>query len=246
MDQTDEITQAQKPKICKLAVASPLVVIFGYSAGGALACGFKHIDILSSLGLFLLIVLPVAGLVLGIIADRRIYKSEGMLKGRVFSISGTGLGLIFILISIIPTTPPSRREMAYRVACGMNLSGLGRAILVYDCDYDRYPTPNIWCDLLVKYADVDEENFVCRGALETGDKGPCHYALNPNCSSNSPNDVVLLFETKGGWNQFGGPELLTAENHGGKGCVILFNDAHVDFIRTERLGELNWGNEPSR
>jgi len=52
--------------------------------------------------------------------------------------------------------------------------------------------------------------------------------------------MVLLFETKGGWNQFGGPEILTTENHKGKGCNILFNDGSVEFVKPERLGELKW------
>jgi prepilin-type processing-associated H-X9-DG protein len=42
------------------------------------------------------------------------------------------------------------------------------------------------------------------------------------------------------WNQFGGSELLTTDNHKGEGCNVLFNDLHVEFIKTERLGELKW------
>jgi len=42
------------------------------------------------------------------------------------------------------------------------------------------------------------------------------------------------------WSQVGGQEILTTENHKGKGCNILFNDGHVKFVRTERLGELKW------
>ena len=53
-------------------------------------------------------------------------------------------------------------------------------------------------------------------------------------------DVVLLFETKAGWNQFGGPELLTTEHHEGKGCNVLFNDGDVEFIKKEQVGELKW------
>jgi len=52
--------------------------------------------------------------------------------------------------------------------------------------------------------------------------------------------MVLLFETRAGWNQFGGPELLAPENHQGDGCNILFNDMHVEFVETERFGELRW------
>ncbi len=116
---------------------------------------------------------------------------------------------------------------------------LGKALRMYAENGDgKYPTPGKWCDLLLQY-DIDEKMFVCRSSLDKGDMGRSHYAMNPYCELNSPNDVVLLFETKGGWNQFGGPELLTTENHNGL-CNILFNDGHVDFIRAEEIGELKW------
>jgi len=51
----------------------------------------------------------------------------------------------------------------------------------------------------------------------------------------------LLFETKKGWNQHGGRELLTLENHKGEGCNVLFNDKSVRFIKAEDVNELKWG-----
>ena len=45
------------------------------------------------------------------------------------------------------------------------------------------------------------------------------------------------------WNQVRGPEMLTTDNHKGKGCNILFNDGHVEFVKAERIAELNWGTE---
>ena len=42
------------------------------------------------------------------------------------------------------------------------------------------------------------------------------------------------------WNQVGGPEILTTENHKGQGCNILFGDGNVKFVRTKQLGELKW------
>ncbi len=47
------------------------------------------------------------------------------------------------------------------------------------------------------------------------------------------------------WNQFGGPEILTTENHGGKGCNIVFKDRRVDFVPTQRLGTLKWKPDPN-
>lgn len=67
------------------------------------------------------------------------------------------------------------------------------------------------------------------------------YALNPNCKVDSPGDMVFLFETKAGWNQHGGPELFTFDNHDPKGGCVLLNNGTVKFIRTpEELQQLRW------
>jgi prepilin-type processing-associated H-X9-DG protein len=102
----------------------------------------------------------------------------------------------------------------------------------------RYPQPNEWCDILFEGipSKGKEKWFICPSA----GKGRCHYAMNPYCEPNSPGDVVLLFETKAGWNQFGGPEILTTENHGDRGCNILFNDGSVKFVPPQELAMLKW------
>ena len=124
--------------------------------------------------------------------------------------------------------------------CEANMRGLGRAMLIYANDNnDKYPTAEKWCDLLIEYEFViDEEIFQCKGI----GKGRCNYAINPKAEPNSPSDIVWLFESQPGWNQHGGPEILTTENHKGKGCTILFNNLHAEFVKTEQLGDLNWGN----
>ena len=53
--------------------------------------------------------------------------------------------------------------------------------------------------------------------------------------------MVLLFETKAGWNQHGGPELFTFDNHDPHGGLVVLNDGTVKFIRTEEeLKQLRW------
>ena len=68
-----------------------------------------------------------------------------------------------------------------------------------------------------------------------------YYAMNSNCREGSPDDVVFLFESKPGWNQHGGPELFTFDNHDPRGGCVLLNDGTVRFIRTEEeLHALRW------
>ena len=72
-----------------------------------------------------------------------------------------------------------------------------------------------------------------------------NYGLNPNAEPNSAPNVVLLFETEHGWNQFGGPYLVSVKNHfayGKEGCNILFNDGHVKFVKPKQIEKLNWKN----
>ncbi|MHC4721219.1 MAG: hypothetical protein ACYS6I_00775 [Planctomycetota bacterium] len=145
-----------------------------------------------------------------------------------------------ILVFLISLMRFSQRRWAL-IGCGLNVGeGFDKWMLIYAQEFATYPTPNRWCDLLLENTDISAKTFVCRGALLEGDKGRCHYAVNPNCEPNSPPDMVLLFETKGGWNQYGGPELLTFDNHGGKGCYVLFNDGHVEFIEPKDVGKLKW------
>jgi prepilin-type processing-associated H-X9-DG protein len=42
------------------------------------------------------------------------------------------------------------------------------------------------------------------------------------------------------WNKAGGPEILTIENHEGKGCNVLYADGHVEFIKPDKISQLKW------
>ena len=146
--------------------------------------------------------------------------------------------IVFLLISMILWLVCIRLcEHRRRIRCGENLSHLGKAMIISACYCDdKYPVPDKWCDVLVKYAEVTEDEFVCPSA----GKSLCNYAMNPGATLTSVPDMVVLFESKPGWNQFGGPELLTFENHKGKGCNVLFNDLHSVFVKTEELANLKW------
>jgi prepilin-type processing-associated H-X9-DG protein len=197
----------------------------------------------------------LVALILGIGGVFEIGRSGGILRGFVPAVIGTVLAVIFLGIwleeQILNDHPSYRRQ---RLTCGGNLSSFAKAMNIYINDHGgRYPRTDKWCDLLVEGDYAVANQFICPKLilywpLAGGEmlvrprarKGLSYFAMNPDCEVNSPGDVVLLFESKAGWNQYGGPELLAPENHGDKGCNILFNDGHVDFVGTEELGELKW------
>ena len=141
--------------------------------------------------------------------------------------------------------PPEIRPFKLRYQCGSNMQRIYTAGPLYRKKVSSYPEPAEWCDAVMRdrmntsYFSEERmrECFKCPLAGE----GKCHYALNPYCEPNSPPDTVLLFETKDGWNQHGGPELFTFDNHDPKGGCVLFNDGTVKFIRMkEELQQLRW------
>jgi hypothetical protein len=121
--------------------------------------------------------------------------------------------------------------------------GLGKTIQFYANDFnDSLPPGDKWCDVLAGREGMTMPFFVCVRAHLPDHQSS--YAINANVVGRKvgelPGDVVLLFESKPGWNQVGGPELLSTENHEGKGCSILFGDRHAEFVERKRLATLKW------
>jgi hypothetical protein len=166
-------------------------------------------------------------------------RRKGVLRAAVGIVCVVVIVLYVYFYHVVPYR--KRQAYLYESACRANLNSLGRVMAVYASEHsNEYPAAQRWCDLLVQGDYVADEQFVCMAAAKAGYQGRCDYAANPACEPNSASDTVLLFETKGGWNQHGGPEILTTENHGGKGCNVFFNDGTVRFIPGEELGHLKW------
>ena len=247
MSETDKNAQGQKPKTSKLAIAA---LVLGFIFWCLL--GLVLFDLI---GLCLSVFTGIIGLILGNSVKRKIKERGGgkWLARLRFAISmviiaAGGLLIVFSLTYGLrwghsTHSTHSTPSETYRMICATNLSGLWYEMLIYAYDFDdQYPTADKWCDLLIEYTDVTEKQFRCPGNREER----CSYAINPNASAVTHPDMVVLFETKDGWNQFGGPELLTTENHKGEGCNILFNDGHIEFVKPEQLGELKWKAEEGK
>jgi prepilin-type processing-associated H-X9-DG protein len=202
--------------------------------------------VLAILSPFTCFITAIPAIIMGIVVLVKISQSRGQLKGTGLAITAIVLPVILVpvvamLMGILMPALARTRQIAFRTVCGQNMSGLGRAMLIYANDYDdQFPTQTKWCDLLMKYTEMPREGFRCHGALE----GPCNYAMNKNLENfskgDAPPEMVALFETHPGWNQVGGPEMLTTDNHQGEGCNVLFADNHVEFVKTKDLKKLKW------
>lgn len=157
---------------------------------------------------------------------------------------------------------PEIQKLEYRVQCAINLRNLYYRLRLYNLvlakqqknvsvkDIVIYPKSTDWLDALTSIGYLPSsvirvfltsQRFRKPHVCPSISEGKSTYAMNPNCKPDSPPDMVLLFETKAGWNQHGGQELFTFDNHDPKGGCVLLNDGTVKFIRTtEELRQLRW------
>jgi len=235
----DELKPSKK-SVSKLAIASVIWAILTsifversspFDGWGNHEVGFSF--------LALAFIILLIALLISIAALISIKHSKGALKGKAYAVGA-------IIISVIMCLSPMEgrvKRLPPEVRCGNKLKGLGTAMQVYANDYKgQWPTSAKWCDLLIEKANADPKGFHC----QVDENRPSSYAMNKHAvelGDQVPANMVLLFESKPGWNLVGGPELLSTENHNGKGCNIIFGDGHLEFVHAESLGKLNWGKE---
>jgi prepilin-type processing-associated H-X9-DG protein len=125
-------------KTSRLAVASSILAILG------LPCFFifgsrEMQQFVPPLPLILAVVCYIAtvsAVVLGIAALVCIEINYGRLTGRAFAAIGIAIPLVAFFLTTAYVTLNRPRSIAYRNYCGTNLSGIGKAMLIYSNDYD--------------------------------------------------------------------------------------------------------------
>ncbi len=158
------------------------------------------------------------------------------------------LSCLFSILALMILWKFILRPPVYRHFCLTNLREFPEAIHLYASDHNGVlPTPSKWCDLLIEGGYVRKEFLKCPSAKN----GPCNYAMNQYVENmvqitynnygdmELRTDIVLLFETAPGWNQFGGAEILTATNHKDKGCNVLFWGG-LEFVKKQDFHKLKW------
>ena len=132
-------------------------------------------------------------------------------------------------------------QRARIISCSNSLKQLSLATRIYSAENkDEFPPAATWCDAILTNAS-SEKIFKC----PDGDQNQkCHYAFNAKLDGLDTNKVdpktVMIFETSGGWNLSGGPELLLPHpRHGGK-FVVALADGSVQQIKAAQLKTLRW------
>jgi len=223
-----------------------------------------------------------------VVLIKNIIKKSGNFQKYFFNISAILIAMIllwrvFVFANAVRTLPPKPIDV-----CNLNLTSLGKAILMYANDNDGYYSDcNQWCDLMIIYADTSPKELICYAS--DAEIGESSFAMNINLNGKKPSQIepntVVLFDTiygkdpngrnvtvssrysykimkergenvgyfgenpeerkvyKNRWNQAGGPEMLSAENHKGEGANILFADGSVRYMEKEDFNNLSWGQE---
>lgn len=106
---------------------------------------------------------------------------------------------------------------ATRMACGTNMSGIGKALLIYSNDYNDELPPDL--ETLIHTVEMTPKGLICPA---TGLRESYVYRGAGLTTSAIPM-MVTVYET--------------ADNHGENGRNVLFLDSHVDWLTEEKFRE---------
>lgn len=144
-----DILESKQPvtvRISKLAIASFVCTLCGLICSLPVVIAVIEYRILSpksdlvmaASGLSLIAM--GAAIILGVTAFALIGSSGGRLTGYGFAAIGTAVPAILLIVICIHSTLRRLRNTAFRMVCGTNLSGLGKAMYFYANDYhDQFP-----------------------------------------------------------------------------------------------------------
>jgi hypothetical protein len=238
-EKTAQSTNLQPParRLSRMAVASSVLSLFCMVvvATGMLAppTDSPVTGAILSVAVVLCMIAAFVGFWLAFISIPDLRRNRQSLRGMPLAVFGLSVPIAFVVLCASVAVWAFRTNFR-----GELLRGVANSLLVYMQDNSgRYPDPNRWCDLLVANADLSPNSLKHRGQ-------GC-YAFNDQATRSSPNDVVLVFESKPGWNQHGGPELLRLDWYWPHGAFVMHKDFSVDYVWPRDAASLRWSPDPN-
>jgi len=131
LTQPHTTTESVKVKTSRLAITSFVLAILSPFAF-FLSASLDN----KTLGITFIFTAMLA-LILGIISLVQIGLSAGKVVGKAFVSIGIAITAVFFSLMFLQAVLPRTRSVAFRMVCGSNLSGIGKAMLIYANDYDN-------------------------------------------------------------------------------------------------------------
>jgi prepilin-type processing-associated H-X9-DG protein len=146
MTETLELKQPVTVKVSKLAGFSLTCALCGLALIVPALFSAKFPRTLSPrtdwvVSTFLIGLLIIAvSLILGVVSIIRIERSGGKITGRLFANLSVLVPVLSVLSSFWFIASHQSRSVAFTMVCGTNLSGIGKAMIIYSNDYeDEFP-----------------------------------------------------------------------------------------------------------
>lgn len=174
----------------------------------------------------------IVGLILGIVAMKKISASKGRLGGQGLALAGTIVSAVMIFVGLfmtgilaamlMPALARARTE-ARKAACMNNIKNIGIGMAMYQNDHQAWPESLE--DIYPEYIN-SKDLFRCPATGEGGAaEFPDSYIYRkPDSPIQTMGEDVMntpvVFDKKG--------------NHSG-GRVVLFPDGHVEFLSEEEF-----------
>jgi len=189
----------------------------------------------------------IVGLILGIVAQGRIRKSGGQLKGRGVAIAGiviSGFMLLFSFIAVgaalmLPAVAKLKQNVQ-NTSCANNARQVALAVRLYaDENEGRCPTAVNWCDAILNNLPGPQALKCPQRRGEQSGFG-FNAKLAGRTLSSIPPDTVMIFEASGGWNFTGGPDDVLPRPPHGNSYVFGFADGSARQVGRDELPQLRW------
>jgi prepilin-type processing-associated H-X9-DG protein len=208
-----------------LAIASLVLGILGFCSGG-----------LSGL----------VGVVLGVVALKKIRREPARLKGRGLAIAGICVStffigvLIFVLPALLLPALSKARQKSHTIDCVNQVKEIGLAVRLYADENDgQAPAAVNWCDAILPNLP-GPESLRCPSRRDQRSGYGLNRRLAGRTLSSIPPDTVMIFEIAGGWNVTGGEDDLLPRSPHGRQFVVGFADGSVRQVPADELPALRW------
>jgi prepilin-type processing-associated H-X9-DG protein len=122
-----------------------------------------------------------------------------------------------IISDILAPSLLNARAQARRYACATNLSGIGKAILIYANDYNDQLPPDL--ETLISKAEMPARGLVCPAS----ESRESYIYRGASITTSDTLGMITVYEK--------------LSNHG-DGRNVLFLDSHVEWVSEERFQEL--------